>query len=228
MRNAHEDRKRQIGVGFGGTVCSHELFVMKFLIGRKFEMTQVFADDGKVTPVTLVKVEPCTVTAVNTLEKRGYTGVQLSCELKERPTKKHPEREDYRVKREFRCDEETLKGVEVGATLDESVFSVGDPVMVRGTSKGKGFQGVVKRHGFSGSPKTHGHKDQLRMPGSIGASSTPSRVLKGKRMGGRMGGKGASSLGVKVVAVDPVQHTIAVQGSIPGARRSIVTIAFKN
>lgn len=201
---------------------------MKFLIGRKLEMTQVFADDGNVTPVTLVKVAPCTVTAVNTLEKRGYSGVQLSCELKDCPTKKHPERKDFRVKREFRCDAEALKGVEVGATLDESVFSAGDPVVVRGTSKGHGFQGVVKRHGFSGSPKTHGHKDQLRMPGSIGASSTPSRVLKGKRMGGRMGGNSASSLGVKVIAVDPVQHTVAIQGSVAGARGSIVTIAFEN
>lgn len=187
-------------------------------------MTQVYADDGTVTPVTLVKVSPCTVTGVRNEEKDGYTAVQLACEPVERPTKKKADRTTHRLMREFRCDEDAAKAFEVGKTIDETVFEEGEDVIVRGASKGRGFQGVVKRHGFHGSPASHGHKDQLRMPGSIGMSSTPSRVFKGKRMGGRMGGQRVTVLGVKVVAVDAKEHTIAIKGAVPGARNGMVTI----
>ncbi len=201
---------------------------MKFLIGRKLHMTQQFTDDGTASGVTLVQISPCIVTGIWRSELHGRNAIQLSCEPVKRPTKKHPERVVYRAVREFPCDAKLADSVKVGDTVDESLFANGDAIQVQGTMKGRGFQGVVKRHGFHGSPKSHGHKDQLRMPGSVGQSTNVSRVFKGKRMGGRMGGVTRTVTGLQILAVDSERHQVAVKGGIPGARNSLVLLISKS
>lgn len=189
-------------------------------------MSQVHRPDGRVVAVTVVKIEPCVVTQVRNVEKDGYTAVQVGAGKKKRSNKplmghlKAP----YAYVREFRARAgETLPEMTVGQALDLGQFVVGDVVRVIGTSKGRGFQGVVKRHGFGGSPKTHGHKDQLRMPGSIGATQ-PQRVFKGTRMGGRMGGGQVTVKNLEIIDVNAERQEVSLKGAIPGAPRSIVSI----
>lgn len=197
---------------------------MKFILGKKLEMSQIYSDDGIVTPVTLVQAGPCVVTDVKTEDKDGYNAVQLGFETVKRLNK--PEAghlrgmEALRHLKEFRMD--SPAEVKRGDAIDASVFTPGDTVHVSGTSKGKGFQGVVKRHGFSGSPATHGHKDQERMPGSIGPGGIQ-RVLKGRRMAGRMGDSRVTVTNLKVVEVRD-GGVIAIKGAVPGARNSLVEI----
>jgi len=187
-------------------------------------MSQIFKDDGTVIPVTLVQAGPCVVTDVRTKDKDGYSAVQVGFG----ETKKINKAQAPRAKavgpvamtREFRVDETDLK---VGDKIEANVFEEGDKIDVVGTSKGKGFQGVVKRHGFHGSPASHGHKDQLRMPGSIGAQG-PQRVLKGTRMAGRMGNDRVTVKNLEVVAIDPKTNMIAIKGAVPGARNSVLYI----
>lgn len=197
---------------------------MKFIIGRKLEMTQVFRDNGLVVPVTLVKAAPCTVTQVKEAVKDGYTAVQIGCgetnrlnkpeagHLKDLPT--------VATLREFRGAADGLKR---GEKIEVSVFVPGDRVDIVGTSKGRGFQGVVKRHGFHGSPASHGHKDQLRMPGSIG-SRRQGPVAKGKRMAGHMGDARVTVKNLEIVSVDVEKQLLAVKGAVPGARGSLLLI----
>lgn len=203
---------------------------MKGLIGRKLGMTQVFSEDGVVSPVTVLEVGPCFVTQIKTVENDGYQSVQLGFEeVKPRTLsggrRGHLQRNRLpalRHVREFR-----VKGdinVEEGQKLTADVFSVGERVDVVGTSKGKGFQGGMKRHGFGGGPQTHGQSDRQRSPGSIGATSTPGRVFKGTRMAGQMGRDTVTSQNLKVMLVDPERNLIGIRGSVPGPIGAVVTV----
>lgn len=197
---------------------------MKFLLGKKLAMTQVFSDNGRVLPVTRVQAGPCVVTQVVKephgaavevgFGERKHLTKPLAGHLKDLP--------GARFIRRFRV-EEVPDGVTRGATLSVDMFKPGDRVAVTGTSKGKGFQGVVKRHHFAGAPASHGHKDQSRMPGSIGATG-PQRVLKGMRMAGRMGGEQVTVSNLEVVSVDAEKHELLLKGAVPGATGSLVII----
>lgn len=196
------------------------------LIGRKVGMTQVFEDDGTMVPVSVVAIEPNTVTRLRTPERDGYTAVQLGTDTVEKLSKPRAgQLKDLpRVKtlREFRVD--ALEGYEVGQTVSlADVFSVGDDVDVTGVSKGKGFAGHVKRHNFRRGPKTHG-SDHHREPGSIGPGTTPGRVYKGLRMAGHMGDETVTVKKVRVVRTDPDRNLLLVKGSLPGARGGLILV----
>ncbi|MES2286163.1 MAG: 50S ribosomal protein L3 [Bacteroidota bacterium] len=203
---------------------------MSGIIGKKVGMTSVFSANGKYLPCTVIEAGPCVVTQVKTLEKDGYASVQLSYdEKKEKNTssamKGHFAKAGTTPKRkivEFK-DFATEKTLGEAVTVD--LFAEGDFVDIVGTSKGKGFQGVVKRHGFSGvGGSTHGQHDRARAPGSLGASSWPSRVFKGMRMGGRMGGDRVTIQNLEVIKVIAEKNLIIIKGSIAGAKGSYVTI----
>lgn len=197
---------------------------MNSILGKKLEMTQVFRDDGTVVPVTLVEAGPCVVTAVKKCNG-GKTTAILGFGSKKGIAK--AQREDWKdlgafaITREFPLSEE--EKIERGDKVFVTIFKPGDIVDVIGTSKGKGFQGVVRRHGFHGSPASHGHKDQLRMPGSIG-SQGPQRVFQGTKMAGRMGGDRITVKNLEIVEVYPESNTIAIRGAVPGARGGFVTL----
>jgi len=195
---------------------------MKFILGRKIEMSQIFQEDGRVVPVTLIQAGPCTVTQVKEVGEEksiqiGYDPGRKTNKAKEGHLKGL---ENFQVMKEFRVKDAEMNR---GDQIDVSTFEIGDTVDVVGTSKGRGFQGVVKRHGFSGGPASHGHKDQLRMPGSIG-STGPQRVFKGMKMGGRMGGSRVTVKNLKVANIDKKNNVIALRGAVPGARNSLVMI----
>ena len=192
---------------------------MKFIIAKKLEMSQRFKENGAVVPVTLLEVSDCVVTQLRTKEKDGYEAVQIGCGEDKRatmPEKGHTKGlgKAFAILKEFRLDGPT--DLKVGDVVSPSQFVPGEFVGVTGTSKGKGFQGVVKRHHFRGGPKTHGHKDNLRMPGSIGSGGMQ-RVFKGLRMGGRMGGDEVTVKNLEVIEVDAAKGVIAVKGAVPGA-----------
>ena len=201
----------------------------KALIGRKVGMTQIFDEEGKVIPVTAIEVGPCTVTQIKTVEQDGYTAVQLGFgEVKERKLNKpelgHLSKNKLAPKkylREFRLD--SVEGMNVGDELKADVFSVGDRVDIQGTSKGKGFQGVIKRHGQSRGPMGHGSMYHRR-PGSMGPTSTPGRVFPGKKLPGHMGSVTVTIQNLEVVKVDLDKNVILVKGSVPGAKGSILKI----
>lgn len=195
---------------------------MHIIIAKKIGMTQRFRDDGTVVPVTVLQADPCTVTRVKSLDSDGYMSVQLGSGTRRHVAK--PQTVAWKGKRfattkEFRVS--TADGFTEGATVDASSFTIGEHLKVTGLSKGKGFAGVVKRHHFAGGPASHGHKDNLRAPGSIGATF-PQHVLKGTRMAGRMGGERVSIANLEVIDVLPEQHLLLVKGAVPGARHSIV------
>ncbi len=200
---------------------------MKFIVGRKIEMRQEFRPDGTVVPVTLVAIEPNTVTAVRTQEKDGYVAIQVgvgSSRNVKKPQIGHTKAlgRSFAHFREFRVDD--VSDVVPGQVTDISLLVPGDIVHVVGTSKGKGFQGVVKRHGFHGHPASHGHKDQLRMPGSIG-SKRQGPVAPGKRMAGRMGGDRITVRGLEVVSVDAAAGVVSLKGAVPGARNGLLLLS---
>jgi len=198
---------------------------MKYIIGNKIGMTQIFDAKGRAVAVTLVEAAPCTVTAVRTKERDGYDAVQIGCGSRKKANK--PEKGHlgnfgpYAMLREFRLSDQSDK--KAGDTIDLSAFTEGEIVKVSATTKAKGFQGVVKRHGFAGGPASHGQKHSLREAGSIGAT-WPQRVLKGTRMAGRMGGDRRSVTGIQVVKVDIARSMIAVKGAVPGKRGAWVEI----
>lgn len=198
--------------------------VMKFILAKKLEMSQVFRPDGTVVPVTLVQAGPCVVTQVKTLETDGYASVQLGFAPKRsvaKPQAGHlKDLPTMGTLREFRLADATE--LKRGDTVEASAFAAGDKIHVTGTSKGRGFQGVVKRHGFHGSPASHGHKDQLRMPGSSGAGGVQ-HVLKGRRMAGRMGDEQVTVQNLEVIEVRD-GGVLAVKGAVPGARHSLLKI----
>lgn len=201
---------------------------MKFILATKENMIRVFADDGRAYAGTILNVAPVTVTQVKTLEgKDGYAAVQVG--MGERKTKNvskavlgHTEGKGYEALREFRGAE----GVEEGAVIDVSTFAVGDVVRVSGLSKGKGFAGVVKRHGFHGGPRSHGQKHTERAPGSIGGSGgrAGGRVVKGKKMAGRMGTDRVTVTNLKVLAVDAKMGHIVISGAVPGRRGTLLEV----
>ncbi|MDD5726185.1 MAG: 50S ribosomal protein L3 [Patescibacteria group bacterium] len=197
---------------------------MKFILAKKLEMSQVFLPNGTVVPVTLVQAGPCVVAQVKTEEKDGYQAVQLGFlnakRLSKPMTGHQQDLPKSRILQEFRLDQPTE--LKRGDMVEASTFAAGDTIEVSGTSKGKGFQGVVKRHHFHGHPSTHGHKDQLRMPGSIGAGGVQ-RVFKGVRMAGRMGGETVTVKNLSVVEVRD-GGVLAIKGAVPGARNSILSI----
>ena len=206
-----------------------QLFFMKFLLGEKVNMTQVFDASGNVTPVTLVRATPNHVLQVRTKEKDGYEAVQVGMGNRKakniaKPQKGHfKELGNFRYVREARLKEPAT--AERGTAFDVSIFSEGDAVRVSGISKSKGFQGVVKRHGFAGAPATHGVKHAHRQPGSIGGGGRAGgRVAKGKRMAGRMGGDRISIRNLTIVRVDKENNMLAVKGAIPGKRGTLIEI----
>lgn len=216
---------------------------MKSLLGIKMGMTQIIGDEGVVMPVTVIQAGPCYVTQVKQKTTDGYDAIQLGFgEVKEKrltraqqghlgllkSDKKYPNRKKtasippVRHLREFRTRQVTE--FEIGQVLTVVQFQEGDRVDVVGKSKGRGFTGVVKRHGFRGGPRTHGQSDRFRAPGSIGATSGMSRVIKGLRMAGRMGNARVSSQNLEVVRIDPDRNLIAVKGSVPGSKGGLVLI----
>jgi large subunit ribosomal protein L3 len=203
---------------------------MSGIIGKKVGMTSIFDTDGKNIPCTVIEAGPCVVTQLRTVDQDGYAAVQLAFDEKKEkntsgPLKGHFAKANTTPKRklvEFKTfeDEKSL-----GDTVTVEIFAEGDFVDVVGTSKGKGFQGVVKRHGFGGvGGQTHGQHNRLRSPGSLGASSWPSRVFKGMRMAGRTGGDRVKIQNLEVLKVYPEQNLIVVSGSIPGAKGSYVIV----
>ncbi len=193
-------------------------------------MTSIFSADGINIPCTLIEVGPCVVTQVKTLEKDGYSAVQLGYdEKKEKHTSKpmqgHFEKAGTTPKRKLVEFKEFKEVKTLGELITVDLFVVGDFIDVIGTSKGKGFQGVVKRHGFAGvGGQTHGQHNRLRAPGSLGASSWPSKVMKGMRMAGRMGGDRIKIQNSEVVRVYPEQNLLLVKGSVPGAKGTYIIV----
>ena len=204
---------------------------MSGLIGQKIGMTRISDDEGRAVPVTVVQAGPCPVVRLRTEETDGYSAVQLGFGRKKESRSSKAELGhaasvglDYapRVLREFRTAGDAE--VEEGSELTVEIFDVGDRVKIVGTSKGRGFQGVVKRYGFAGSPASHGHP-MSRTPGSMGPGTDPSRVIKGKRLPGQMGAKRQTIRNLEVVKVDPERNLLFLKGGVPGARNSYLFIS---
>ncbi|HDL17684.1 MAG TPA: 50S ribosomal protein L3 [Bacteroidetes bacterium] len=201
------------------------------LLGRKVGMTRIFSENGENIPVTVIEAGPCYVSQIKTSKIDGYSAVQIGLKEKKeirttKPLLGHFKKANIKPMyylREFR-NFEIDKKVKIGDQIGPDLFTSGDLISVSGTSKGKGFQGVMKRHGFGGGPKTHGQSDRMRAPGSVGQSSYPSRVMKGMRMGGHMGSKRITVKNLVVVQVVPEQNLLLVRGSVPGSVNSIVEI----
>lgn len=204
---------------------------MKSILGKKIGMTQIYGDNGEIVPVTVIEAGPCFVTQIKTTEADGYSAVQIGFdEVKPnrltKPELGHLKRADapsLRHLSEFDLDEGD--SFELGQRLDASLFEVGDVVDVTGTSKGKGFAGVIKRHNFQRQRKTHGQSDRERARGSSGAGTTPGRVFKGMRMAGRMGNERVTVQNLKVVLVDAERNMLAIKGAVPGAKDGLVMIS---
>jgi len=200
--------------------------MIQSIIGRKLGMTQVFRDNGEVAAVTAIEAGPCSVIQVKTLAKEGYNAVQLG--FGEAKRLNSPQRGQvkelgqFKYLREFRMDDS--EAIKVGERVDVSLFKAGDLVNITGVSRGKGFAGVVKRHHFAGGPKTHGQSDRHRHPGSIGSTTSPGRVLKGKRMAGRMGNRKTTVRHLEVFEADPARNLLLVKGAVPGARNGLLLI----
>ena len=196
------------------------------IIGIKLGMTQVFSNDGKAEAVTTIEAGPCPVTQVKTVAREGYNAAQLGFSKVKRlksPLRGHLKGlGQFKHLQEFRVDDTEV--VKVGDTVDVSLFKPGDIVDITGISKGKGFAGTVKRHHFAGGPKTHGQSDRHRAPGSIGATSSPGRVLKGLRMAGHMGNSRVTVRHLEIFEVDSARNLLLVRGAVPGAKNSLLTI----
>lgn len=201
----------------------------KGILGTKLGMTQVFDDENQVVPVTVVQAGPCTVTQVKTPDTDGYTAVQLAYGSRKhlnKPLRGHLAKagvDSARKLMELRLDEgDELP--ELGSVIDVDTFAPGDPIDVTGTSKGKGYAGVMKRHNFSGMGDGHGVKRKNRHPGAVGACATPGRTFPGQRMAGRMGGDRVTIQNLEVVAVDTEHGLLLVKGALPGSNGSIVFV----
>jgi large subunit ribosomal protein L3 len=204
---------------------------MSGIIGKKIGMTSLFNEEGKNIPCTVIQAGPCTVTQVRTQDIDGYSAVQLGFDdISEKNVGKamlgHFKKANSTPKRKLvEFQGEFITDLKIGDEVNVNIFTEGSFVDVTGTSKGKGFQGVVKRHGFSGvMQSTHGQHNRLRAPGSIGAGSDPSRVFKGVRMAGRMGGEQVTVQNLQVLKVDTEKNLIVVKGAVPGAKNSYVIL----
>ena len=197
------------------------------LIGKKIGTTQVFRESGDAVSVTAVRAGPCIVTQVKAIETDGYESVQVGYQevrSLNKPRRGHLERTGklFRYLREFRASD--ISEIEVGQEIGVDLFEPGDRVDAIGLSKGRGFAGGVKRHGFHGGPKTHGQSDRHRAPGSIGAGSSPGRVIKGLRMAGHMGNERVTVRNLEVVSADPERNLLLLEGAVPGGRNAVVLI----
>lgn len=205
---------------------------MAGLIGTKIGMTSIFGEGGAIIPCTVIQAGPCVVTQVKSKDKDGYDAVQLGYGDKKeknttKPLKMHFEKSGAAPKAKL-AEFKGMNDLNVGDVVTSELLKEGDKVSITGTSKGKGFQGVVKRHNFGGvGGQTHGQHNRLRAPGSLGACSTPSRVMKGMRMGGRMGGDQVKEKNIKIVKVLADENLIIVKGAIPGHNGSYVLIEKK-
>jgi large subunit ribosomal protein L3 len=194
---------------------------MKYILAKKIEMTQMFDNEGRVIPVTLVLAGPCEILQLKTKEKDGYEAVQIGFEeLKEKKVTKSIQTKPYRYLKEFKGLESEKK---VGDKINVSVFSEGDKIKISSVSKGKGFQGGVKRWGFHGKTASHGVKHEHRTIGSVGYSS-PSRVVKGKKMPGRAGSKRVTMRNLEIRKVDQDRNILAIKGAIPGRKGTLIEI----
>ena len=195
----------------------------KEIIGKKLGMTQIFNTDGKTEAITAIEAGPCIVTQVKTVAKEGYNAVQLGFgtvkRLKQSEDKKV---KDFKYLRESR--EDNIEAIKVHDSIDVSLFKPGDLVDITGTSKGKGFAGVVKRYHFAGGPKTHGQSDRHRAAGSIGGGTSPGRVFKGMHMAGHMGNKRVTARHLEVFEADPARNLLLVKGAVPGAKNGLLII----
>lgn len=203
---------------------------MKFILGTKEGMTQVFDADGVCHPATILRVSPATITQVKTQEKDGYEAVQIASGSRRESLVPKAERGhtggNFRHMKEFRTRanyDESVDGLEKGQTVDASTFEAGDSIVVAAISKGKGFQGVVKRYNFKGNKATHGQKHTLRAPGSIGATG-PARVFKGMRMGGRMGTDKKTVKNLSILQVNTADNLLLVSGAVPGRKGTLVEV----
>ena len=207
---------RSIRIKFG----AFRLYFMKFILGQKLGMSQIFDEKGNQIPVTVIEAGPCEVLQIKTKEKDKYEAVQIGFQKieKTKRIKKTMKGKEFRYLKEFKNGE-----YKVGDKIDVSVFQEGDIVKVSGISKGKGFAGVVKRWGFHGRPATRGTKHELRTPGSVG-SSFPERVIKGRKGPGRMGFERVTIKNLKVVKVDPDNNLLAVRGAVPGRKGTLLEV----
>ena len=202
---------------------------MKAILGKKLGMTQFFLEDGTVIPVTVVEAGPCVVTQKKTIQTDGYSAIQLGFEdirekLVSKPIKGHFNKAGVPFKRNLReYHVDNTDDYALGQEIRVDVFEKGDIVDIQGTSKGKGFQGVVKRHGFGGGRATHGSMFH-RAPGSIGASADPSEVVKGKRLPGRMGNTGVTIQNLEVMDVVPEKNLLVIRGAVPGANGGMIVV----
>lgn len=203
---------------------------MKFILGTKEGMTQVFDADGVCHPATILRVSPATITQVKTTEKDGYEAVQIATGSRRESLVPKAERGhtggNFRHMKEFRTRtnyDESVDGLEKGQTVDASTFEAGDSIVVAAISKGKGFQGVVKRYNFKGNKATHGQKHTLRAPGSIGATG-PGRVFKGMRMAGRMGTDKKTVKNLSILQVNTADNLLLVSGAVPGRKGTLVEV----
>jgi large subunit ribosomal protein L3 len=202
---------------------------MKFIVGTKDRMTQIFDANGVCHPATILRVEPTTVTKIKSVESDGYEAVQIATGTQKSHRIAKAQQGQFSgaaIVREFRPKAaygQTIGDIAVGATFDAGVFAPGDTVTVSAVSKGKGFQGVVKRHGFAGGRRSHGQKHSEREPGSIGATGFK-RVIKGLRMAGRMGSDRITVKNLTILQVNPAEHIILVKGAIPGRKGTLVEV----
>jgi len=203
---------------------------IKGILGKKIGMTQVFDRKGEVHSATVIEAGPCIVVQVKSLQNDGYSAVQLGFGAVKRvnePMKGHLKGlGEFRYLREFEVDDPSQ--YEVGQKVGPEIFSPGEFVHVTGVSKGRGFAGGVRRYGFRGGPRTHGQSDRLRAPGSIGAGTSPGRVVKGLRMAGHMGSEQVTVRNLRVLESDPARGLLIVEGSVPGARNSLLRIRKSN
>ena len=209
------------------------------ILGKKLGMTQIFDEKGVVIPVTVIQAGPCRVTQIRTSDRDGYEAVQIGFDETSRLKKpqlghqkeiirtveggEYPKQFGLKHLREFKSSD--LGSHKIGDTITaDTIFKNGDTVDVTGTSKGKGFAGVMKRHNFKGGPRTHGQSDRARAPGSIGSGTTPGRVVKGMRMAGHMGQERVTTQNLKIVRVDAEKNLVLIKGAVPGANGGLVTI----
>lgn len=201
---------------------------MKFILGTKEDMTQIFNEEGRCVPVTVLSVGPCVVVQIKTKESDGYSALQLGFGEKKKLNKAQSghmkDLGKFRFLREFRVSDKDIANIKIGDKIDATVFAEGDNVCVSGISKAKGFQGVVKRWGFHGGPRSHGQKHSEREPGSIG-STGPQRVFRGKKMGGRMGGNQITIKNLKIMKVIPEENKVYISGAIPGRKGTLIEIS---
>lgn len=196
---------------------------MKFILGKKLEMSQLFDEQGNVIPVTLIEAGPCKVLQLKTKDTDKYEAIQIGFDKKTKNIKKTEKGKEYKYIREYRIVEQDIKDIKQGDAIDVSVFDLMDKVKISGISKGKGFQGGVKRHGFHGRKATHGAKHEERTIGSVG-SAWPQRVIKGRKMPGRMGADRTTVKNLKIVKIDKENNLIAVKGAVPGRRGTLLEI----